>query len=106
MDSGRFVKIMKAKYNTEYLPSDIAHGKVRKTVIFQNASATKGQVKECALLELEPGAEIICHQHTEDTQRYLFLETGRIEFCVCGDWHGVQNNTNAPMSIMAASFAI
>ena len=89
-----------------YLPEEIAIGRVKKTLCYKAIPEKAGDLTEVAILELDPGAEILIHQHTVDMEYYINTADNTAKVCHSGEWHGYANTTRKPMTIISVKLAV
>ena len=106
MDAGRYIRACKARDSrVSYLPPEYAEGKVKKTILYQAVAEKIGDLTEVAILELEPGASILQHQHTTDMERYIIGDVTLL--CKCGEWHGyINNSTSEFVTVLSVKNAV
>ncbi len=75
--------------------SFVERGIVRRALLFQR------DLYSVSILELEPNSKIKKHKHTFDNEKYVFVDTGRVEVCIKGDSHELENNTDKKMTVLA-----
>lgn len=87
-----------------YLPAKIAKGKVKKTLFYRAIPKAPGDVTEVAILELEPGAEILQHEHTTDREIYVVGKSCLV--CERGETHGYKNRESEMIRIVSIKQAV
>ena len=86
------------------LPESIARGKVVKILIYKAEPSKVGDVTEVSVLELDPGAEILEHEHTTDREVYY---VGNLQLtCEAGQSHSYENSSAGPEIIVAVKQAV
>lgn len=119
MDAGRYISARKARdeaiklqqglpllHEVDYLSEEYAKGRVKKTTYLKANPKRTGDLTEMAILELDPGAEILQHQHTDDMEYYIDNDNHISSVCNCGEWHGYKNETDEVVSIISLKFAV
>ena len=112
MDAGRFISAMQGRdaaeqgfvYERSYLSEEYAKGRVKKTLLYTAEPQETEEITEIALLELEPGAEILEHKHTVDMEYYII--NGKVYPCERGETHGYKNTTNQKVQIASVKFSV
>lgn len=84
------------------LPRELAIGDVYKFPFVKEDIETveKGEVYEAAMLILSPGSTILEHQHTIDTEVYMFADGAECE-CAPNESHSLMNPTREYMTVWA-----
>lgn len=81
------------------LPKELARGRVVKTLVYEARPVKVGDITEIAILYLDPGSEILEHQHTVDREVYY---VGGVRLaCEAGQSHGYENPTDEVVTIVA-----